>query len=145
MAKFKTAIDEMLERALNLSEDAAWDWVIKKGTDIPTKVREFINQQLEEGVDEFDSIIGYYSPENKRLKGRDTYNLVETGAFTNSITVRLNTQGITTDADAQKDDDNLFTKHGIGIIGLNDFHMEELIEIIMKLYYEYLQNTLFTR
>lgn len=140
----RTSIDEVFSKATKFSDAEAWRFA-QNNPDILPRIREWIKDQLDEGVDENDIIIGYYSPSNRLRKGRATYNLLETGYFRNSIVIYFTPNGILIDADAQKPDANLFELYGQGIVGLTADHMDELTEIFRNEFIKYALSLLQTR
>lgn len=106
------------------------------------KVREFVIELQQErlyntGKDSKGNSLGSYSPFTvviKQEKGQrtDHITLRDTGEFYESMTFHATSTEIVFDADAQKDDSNLFEDFGIDILGLNDFDRERLIELIYQ-------------
>ncbi len=104
------------------------------------KVKEFVVEMQQErlfntGKDSKGESLGRYSPFTvviKQSKGQrtDHITLRDTGEFYESFTFYATDTELIFDADAQKDEDNLFDDFGLDIIGLNDFNRERLIELI---------------
>jgi len=104
------------------------------------KVRDkviFMQQQrlFETGKDSEGASLGSYSPFTvviKQSKGQrtDHITLRDTGEFYKSMTFHATETELVFDADAQKDDDNLFDDFGIDILGLTEKNKENLIELI---------------
>ena len=89
------------------------------------------DQLTEKGVDEEGQIIGYYTRyteelTNGRKKAGDHYTLFDTGDFYKSMLILLGTNYFEIDADPIKENTNLFTKYGEGIIGLTEESLEKL-------------------
>ena len=89
------------------------------------------DQLTEKGVDETGNIIGYYTSytekiTNGRKKAGEPYNLFDTGDFYKSMVILLGTNYFEIDADPIKENANLFTKFGEGIIGLTEESLEKL-------------------
>lgn len=89
------------------------------------------DQLMEKGVDETGQIIGYYTRyteelTNGRKRAGEPYNLFDTGDFYKSMVILLGTNYFEIDADPIKENANLFTKFGEGIIGLTEESLEKL-------------------
>lgn len=107
------------------------------------KVRDLViymqQQRLyETGKDSKGESLGNYSPFTviiKQSKGQrtDHITLRDTGEFYKSMTFHATSTELVFDADAQKDEDNLFDDFGIDILGLTESNREKLINLI---YYE---------
>lgn len=105
-----------------------------------SKVRKMViymqQQRLyETGKDSKGESLGSYSPFTvviKQSKGQrtDHITLRDTGDFYKSMTFHATETEIVFDADAQKDDDNLFDDFGINILGLTEKNKENLINLI---------------
>ncbi len=101
---------------------------------------EYIQQDqlFERGVDETGQIIGTYSAyteylTNGRKKEGEPYNLFDTGEFYKSMVILLGKDFFEVDADPIKENDNLFTKFGEGIIGLTGESKEKLrVELLER-------------
>jgi len=147
MAIGNTKIDEQIRRYHLLSEAVAWidtfDSVTKK------QIIDWIQQDqlIDEGINKFGKIIGYYSYateliSNGKKKQGDPYNLFDTGAFFRSFVVIVGIDAIKIDANAQKGEDNLFKKFGNKIIGLTDENFTKLKELVKKSYISYARKVL---
>ena len=147
MAIGNTKIDEQIRRYHLLSEAVAWidtfDSVTKK------QIIDWIQQDqlIDEGINKFGKIIGYYSYateliSNGKKKQGDHYNLFDTGAFFRSFVVIVGIDAIKIDANAQKGEDNLFKKFGNKIIGLTDENFTKLKELVKKSYISYARKVL---
>lgn len=89
------------------------------------------DQLTEKGVDETGQIIGYYTRyteelTNGRKRAGEHYTLFDTGDFYKSMVILLGTNYFEIDADPIKENANLFTKYGEGIIGLTEESLEKL-------------------
>jgi hypothetical protein len=78
-----------------------------------------------------------YSPftiKEKRLKGQptDRLTLKDTGDFYDSFVVIPALDGFIQDADAEKDDTNLFEQYGVNVLGLNEFNMDRLSLLVTR-------------
>ena len=106
------------------------------------QVRELIIEMqqtrlFETGKDSKGVSLGNYSPFTvviKQSKGQrvDHITLRDTGEFYESFTFYASETELVFDADAQKDENNLFDDFGIDILGLNDFDRERIIELIYR-------------
>lgn len=140
---------QQLLRAAKLSEADAWfDSLRDRG--LIEKILDFVreDQLRERGVDENDEIIGFYSIATEILSGGDKhagdpYTLYDTGEFYSSMFITVLRDSFIINADAQKDDDNLFEKYGEGIIGLTDDNLQKVIEELKTKYINYARNVLF--
>ena len=97
------------------------------------------DQLTEKGVDEEGQIIGVYTRyteelTNGRKKAGDHYTLFDTGDFYKSMLILLGTNYFEIDADPIKENANLFTKYGEGIIGLTEESLEKLREETKRRY-----------
>lgn len=106
------------------------------------KVQDFVITMQQErlyntGKDSEGESLGSYSPFTvviKQEKGQrtDHITLRDTGEFYESMTFYANETELVFDADAQKEDSNLFADFGLDILGLTDFDRERLIELIYQ-------------
>lgn len=99
------------------------------------------NDQLRsKGIDEFGETIGWYSQMTEILSGgrkkfNTPYTLEDTGEFFRQMFVIVLSDSLVIDSDgADKEDENLFTKYGVGIVGLTDENMEKLVQILRPKY-----------
>lgn len=89
------------------------------------------DQLMEKGVDETGKVIGTYSwatqniYNSSKIEG-EHYTLFDTGDFYKSMVILLGTNYFEIDADPIKENANLFTKFGEGIIGLTEESLEKL-------------------
>lgn len=89
------------------------------------------DQLMEKGVDEDGKVIGTYSwatqniYNSSKIEG-EHYTLFDTGDFYKSMVILLGTNYFEIDADPIKENANLFTKYGEGIIGLTEESLEKL-------------------
>ena len=130
----KTEIDEHLKRALLLDDGIAW---IEANTDkVKKEILDLIrDDQLYEGVDEDDDIIGYYSYwtellSNGRKKQGEPYNLKDTGQFYRSMFVKVLKDSIIIDADFEKMEDQDWWS--IGILGLTEENLDIYADMVKK-------------
>jgi len=97
------------------------------------------DQLMEKGVDETGKIIGTYSwatqniYNSSKIEG-EHYTLFDTGDFYKSMLILLGTDYFEIDADPIKENANLFTKYGEGIIGLTEESLEKLREETKRRY-----------
>lgn len=94
-----------------------------------------------------ESLGGGYTPftkEIKQSKGQpiDRVTLKDTGDFYMSFGVTPYLGGFVIDADPQKDDNNLFERWGIDIIGLDDTNLQIIIEFYRNAIQEKIQTNL---
>jgi hypothetical protein len=99
------------------------------------------NDQLRSrGIDEYGEVIGWYSQMTEILSGgrkkfNTHYTLEDTGEFLRQMFVIVMQDSLVVDSDgAEKEDENLFDKYGIGIVGLTDENMEKLITLLKQKY-----------
>ena len=128
----ETEIDEHLKKALLLNDSIAWIEAHTK--EVKKEILDLIrNEQLYEGVDEDDDIIGYYSYwtellSNGRKKQGEPYNLKDTGDFYRSMFVKVLQNSIVIDADFEKMEDQDWWR--IGILGLTEENLEVYAEMV---------------
>tara|TARA_R110002050_G_scaffold165385_6_gene295828 strand:- start:219 stop:659 length:441 start_codon:yes stop_codon:yes gene_type:complete len=130
----KTEIDEHLKRALLLDDGIAW---IEANTDkVKKEILDLIrDDQLYEGVDENDDIIGYYSywteiiSQGKKKQG-EPYDLKDTGQFYRSMFVKVLKDSIIIDADFEKMEDQDWWS--IGILGLTEENLDIYADMVKK-------------
>lgn len=141
---------QMMMRARLLSESVAWFEAFSQRGDLRQQIVTWIqdDQLTKQGVDEDGDIIGFYSAyteflTNGEKQAGDPYTLKDTGAFYESMFVRVLRDSILIEADGQKDDDNLFEKYGEGIIGLTEPNMQNLIDELRIKYIDYARRILF--
>jgi len=109
------------------------------------KILDWIrNDQLQKGLDEDNDVIGLYSEWTEKINPEKVagtpYTLEDTGEFYRSLFVTVFNDVFEIDGEAQKSPtDNLFTKYGNGIVGLNSQSKEKLrLEIINRIH-EYIR------
>ena len=143
-----TRLDKILDKAKNLSVDAAWIFAIDR--DVQNEIiRINTEDQLEEeGVDSLGNTIGDYSPVTvflKRLKGDrfDHITLKDEGDFHESFTIQVTNDGWILDADdSSKYDRPLFQVYGVDVLGLTDENMEFIKQMIIENYIKYVTREL---
>lgn len=106
-----------------------------------------VDQLEKEGINDLGQVIGLYSfatekISNGRKKAGDPYNLHDTGYFLQTLTVHVFKDYFITDADGQKQNENLFDKFGDGIIGLTDENLSKLILILKDNFLQYARKIL---
>ena len=128
----QTDIDEHLKKALLLDDSVAWFESHTK--DLKKEILDYIrDDQLYEGVDEDDDIIGYYSfwteilSDGKKKQG-EPYNLKDTGQFYRSMFVKVLKDSIIIDADFEKMEDQDWWS--IGILGLTEENLDIYAELV---------------
>lgn len=108
------------------------------------QVQELIHElnikQLQQGKDSKDRSLPFYSKTSVRKFGKKAgrITLFETGAFYASIHTIVNNSGVVIDADAQKENTNLFNRYGVDIIGLDDVNMSVLADFAKSKLIEYI-------
>jgi hypothetical protein len=123
-----------------MDKDILWNHVFSD-KDFQTWILDLIrdDQLMEKGVNEDGQIIGVYTRyteelTNGRKKAGEPYNLFDTGDFYKSMLILLGTDYFEIDADPIKENTNLFTKYGEGIIGLTEESLEKLREETKRRY-----------
>jgi hypothetical protein len=123
-----------------MDPDIIWNHVFSD-KDFQTWILDLIrdDQLMEKGVNEDGQIIGYYTQyteelTNGRKKAGEPYNLFDTGDFYKSMLILLGTDYFEIDADPIKENANLFTKFGEGIIGLTEESLDKLREETKRRY-----------
>jgi hypothetical protein len=148
MAIGKSKLHEMLLRGRKLNESQAWDRAVdyKVTQDI---IRLIQGEHLtNKGIDKNGKVIGRYSyateliTQGRKKKG-EHYTLKDSGYFYDSMRAIATPNSILIDADAKKDDDNLFEKYGTSIIGLTNENTEIPKKWILENYKKQLVNILF--
>lgn len=123
-----------------MNADIIWNHVFSD-KEFQTWILDLIrdDQLMEKGVNEDGKIIGVYTRyteelTNGRKKAGEPYNLFDTGYFYKSMVILLGTNYFEIDADPIKENANLFTKYGEGIIGLTEESLEKLREETKRRY-----------
>jgi len=135
------ALNDLLRNTKILMDpDIIWNHVFSD-KDFQTWILDLIrdDQLMEKGVNEDGQIIGYYTQyteelTNGRKKAGEPYNLFDTGDFYKSMLILLGTDYFEIDADPIKENANLFTKFGEGIIGLTEESLDKLREETKRRY-----------
>lgn len=123
-----------------MNADIIWNHVFSD-KEFQTWILDLIrdDQLMEKGVDETGKIIGTYSwatqniYNSSKIEG-EHYTLFDTGDFYKSMVILLGTNYFEIDADPIKENANLFTKYGEGIIGLTEESLEKLREETKRRY-----------
>jgi len=143
------ALDNILNKAMNLNESEGWLFVIDK-TVQDEIIRLNTEDQLEEdGIDSKNRKLGdytVYTKDLKRQKGQriDHITLKDTGAFYESFRVLVNKSGITIIADdSSKYDVPLTKSFGLDILGLTEDNKEWLHDFLIERYHEFIKRELF--
>lgn len=135
------AITNLLNHTVNYLKPAeVWIRVFSDKNLQNKIIVEYIQQDqlFEKGVDETGRVIGTYSAYTEELTGGrkkegEPYNLFDTGEFYKSMVILLGKDFFEVDADPIKENDNLFTKFGEGIIGLTEESKEKLrVELLER-------------
>lgn len=105
-------------------------------------------QLFNKGIDSegvrLDVARGYgYANVTKQIKAQkgqptDRITLKDTGEFYQSFRVDVRAGVITIDAQAQKDDTNLFTEWGVDILGLTEESIKRLKPLVIENYKQYI-------
>lgn len=121
-----------------LDKDKAFEFAFD--SDIEELVIKLNQDQLFNlGQDSEGDSLGSYSPYTikiKQAKGQPTnrITLYDTGEFYQSFKAYYEDGSIVIDANAEKDDTNLFDEFGVDILGLNDSNMSIFVnEIVQKI------------
>lgn len=109
---------------------------------------EFLNKkQLQEGEDSNSNNIGVYSnfteSINPKKKAGTPYTLEDTGEFYDSFKVTADGEGVNIDAKRRFENENIFEKYGIDILGLTEENHNEIIEYIIPFIQEAILNAIF--
>ena len=123
-----------------MNADIIWNHVFSD-KEFQTWILDLIrdDQLMEKGVDETGKVIGTYSwatqniYNSSKIEG-EHYTLFDTGDFYKSMVILLGTNYFEIDADPIKENANLFTKYGEGIIGLTEESLEKLREETKRRY-----------
>ena len=139
----ETKIGIVLKRFRLLTSTVLWFYSMDQKTQ--KKILDWIrNDQLQKGLDEDNDVIGLYSEWTEKINPEKVagtpYTLEDTGEFYRSLFVTVFNDVFEIDGEAQKSPtDNLFTKYGDGIVGLNSQSKEKLrLEIINRIH-EYIR------
>jgi hypothetical protein len=145
----ETVIYEYLKHATKLNEDFAWFYAFSEQSIKDEIIRLIQQEQLQKGIDGNDRPItnketgtDVYSKFTEfitggRKRAGDPYTLEDTGAFYNSMFVKIGNDYFIVDADGNKGNDDLFVKFGEDIIGLTDENIENLAQIVAQKYVEW--------
>lgn len=141
----QTAIDEHMRKVNTLFDSVAWfdshSTLVKKS--ILDLIR--INQLTQKGIDENESVIGYYSAVTDMItRGRkaegEHYTLDDTGEFYRSMYVVVLKDSIVIEADFQKmTDQDWWT---IDILGLTQKNLELYAQMVKENYIKYARRIL---
>ena len=140
-------LHDMLDNVKRLNPVDAWISAIDK---ILRDDIIFLNTQDQlwgDGIDSMGISLRPYTPftvKLKKLRGQvtDRTTLKDTGEFYNSFKVTVQKDSFTIDADAQKDDDNLYDKYGIDIVGLTESNQQTINIFLKENYINYLRGKL---
>lgn len=135
-------IDKWLTVASKVSEQDAWNYAVQS-VEMQRNIRKWVIEQLDEGINADEQVIGYYSPNNRNLKGRETYDLDDTGLFRSTIGALPNSQYIAIVANGQKEKENIIDKYTVRIIELTEENLNKLRAFMLNEYIIYLNNVLY--
>jgi len=141
----QTAIDEHMRKVNTLFDSVAWfdshSTLVKKS--ILDLIR--INQLYQQGIDENEKVIGYYSAvtdmitRGQKAEG-DPFTLKDTGEFYRSMYVVVLRDSIVIEADFQKmADQDWWT---IDILGLTQKNLELYAQMVKENYIKYARKVL---
>ena len=137
-----TRIGDLLNKATRITFADVWKEVFRD-EQFKTEILDWIrwDQLYNEGVDEFNEIIGTYSRYTEILnpeKQEGTpYTLYDTGEFYNSLMIEVLNDSILINGDGLKVDEfgqttDLFEEYGYEIIGLTDESKEKLAQELVE-------------
>jgi hypothetical protein len=140
-----TRIGELLNKATLITFADVWKEVFKD-EQFKEEILDWIRweQLFDQGVNENNEIIGYYSEYtqylNKDKIANTPYTLYDTGDFYNSFIITVLSDSIEINADPIKSEAteygfdvvDLFKEYGEGIIGLTDESKEKLAKELIK-------------
>jgi len=143
MGLMDTVLGDLMERTMHISQKEIWFYVFYD-TKFKTEVLDFIriDQLFEQGVDEYDKVIGRYSiitetQYNSSKVAGTPYTLYDSGDFYRSFMLEVVPDGIIINADGLKEDGtDLLEKFTNKILGLTDESKIKLIEKVKAKYYE---------
>ncbi len=147
MAIGNTKLHALLRRGSRLSSSAAWfDFFTVENR---KKILDLIRyaQLKSKGINADGEIIGFYSYATELISGGekqegDPYTLDDTGEFYESMFIQVFIDSFVINADANKGEDNLFSKYGNNIIGLTEQNLDLIIIEIRKSYLNYAKKIL---
>lgn len=135
---------DILDRAKRLQSSDAWMFALSQKEVQDEIIRlNTINQLYEEGIRSDGSPLGPYQPftiEIKRQKGQpyDHVTLRDTGEFYASFRVFYDADTFEVTADGDKGDKNLFDVYGDNVLGLTEFNLERIKQLILQYYAEFI-------
>jgi len=132
-----TSLEELAKKVIKLDEGDIFKTIFSSA-----KVQQKIiqlnteDQLFFKGIDSKGASLGEYTPftvEIKQDKGQrfENVTLRDTGDFYASFRIRATKKYYEINANAQKEDTNLFEQYGIDILGLTDENAAKLKEIIL--------------
>jgi len=138
----------MLERAKMLNNASAWVYAMRDNKDLQIEIIRKVKDRLfKEGTNDQGKIIGTYSINTEKINpikvAGTHYTFVDTKEFFESIYIGVMRDYFFIDGDGDKGKDNLFEKHGEGIIGLDDTTFDWFGEKIINKYLEYIGRVLY--
>lgn len=136
-----TVLGDVIKKVQSITFEDVWQEVFKD-EQFKEEILDWIRweQLYDQGVNENDQIIGYYSEYtqylNKDKIANTPYTLYDTGDFYNSFIITVLSDSIEINADPIKSEAteygfdvvDLFQEYGEGIIGLTDQSKEKLAE-----------------
>lgn len=141
-----TVVGERLKRVKLLMDSVAWIEALTPQLKVKI-VREWIQQDqlMGGGIDSSGEVIGYYSMATEFMSGGrkqegDPYTLNDTGAFYQSMFVRVLSDAMIIEADANKMEDQPWWDENI--LNLTDENLQKLIEDVRANYTKYVRRIL---
>lgn len=135
---------DIIDRAKRLQSSDAWMFALSQKEVQDEIIRlNTTNQLYEEGIRSDGSPLGPYRPftiEIKRQKGQpyDHVTLRDTGEFYASFRVFYDADTFEVTADGDKGDKNLFDVYGDNVLGLTEFNLERIKQLILQYYAEFI-------
>lgn len=135
-----------LKLAVNLKEVDAWRYATNSRI-VSEKIKQWILDQLDDGLNANDEIIGIYSYATEQMsEGRkragEPYNLDDTGYFRSTIGSYSTDEYIVIVANGQKVGENIIDKYSVRIIELTPEHTILFKDFVMNEYLIYVRNVL---
>jgi hypothetical protein len=147
MAIGNSKLHKLLNKGILLDDAIAWFdfFTTQNRTMILDMIR--IKQLKEQGINKDGDVIGVYSEAtewitNGEKQAGDPYTLEDTGAFYRSMFMTVYKDLFEVNANAQKEDTNLFDAYGTGIVGLTEQNKSILIDKLRQHYINYARKIL---
>lgn len=147
MAIGNSKLHKLLNKGRLLSDAIVWFdfFTVQNKTLILDLIR--IKQLQEQGINKDGDVIGRYSfatewITNGEKREGDPYTLEDTGEFYKSMFITVYKDLFEVNANAEKEDTNLFDAYGTGIVGLTEQNKSILIEKLRQHYINYARKIL---